>query len=256
MSVPDELRRRYQGWSWTLAWDYIPGAETWRVQQDGGDVLFVKTRPDGQALADEAARMRWARQHGLAVPQVVDVGRDGDTEWLVTAALPGRDATAAELKADPPRLVRLLAAGLRAFHAAPAEQCPFRLGAEQAIAEAGRRAAAGLVTAGDLHSEHAHLTPQGALAELRRLQPDGSGQVVCHGDYCLPNVLIDAWAVAGYVDLGGLTVADRWRDLAVASWSVTWNLGPGWEDELFDGYGIRRDDRAIAFYRLLYDLEP
>jgi kanamycin kinase len=266
VSIPGELRRRFDGGSWSLAWDFNPGAETWRVQQPGGDVIFVKTSPAGQGLAGdrlageglagEAARMRWAGEHGLAVPRVIDVGRDDDTEWLVTAALTGQDATADELTADPRRLVRLLGAGLRAFHAAPAAQCPFRLGVEQAIADAAARAAADLVAADDLHPEHAHLTPQAAAAELRRLRPDKSCLVVCHGDYCLPNVLIDGWAVAGYVDLGALTVADRWRDLAVGSWSVTWNLGPGWEDEFFDSYGIKRDEQAIAFYRLLYDLEP
>jgi kanamycin kinase len=35
---------------------------------------------------------------------------------------------------------------------------------------------------------------------------------------------------------------------------VTWNLGAGWEDLFYDSYGLRPDARAIAFYRLLYDL--
>ena len=34
---------------------------------------------------------------------------------------------------------------------------------------------------------------------------------------------------SGQVDLGELGVADRWADLAVATWSTTWNYGPGWE---------------------------
>ena len=52
----------------------------------------------------------------------------------------------------------------------------------------------------------------------------GSGQapaldlVVCHGDACNPNFLLaDDGNFTGYVDLGGLGVADRWADLAVAS---------------------------------------
>src|SRR5277367_2325817 len=55
--------------------------------------------------------------------------------------------------------------------------------------------------------------------------------------------------------LSELCVADRWRDLAVATWSVTWNLGPGYEDLFLASYGIARDEGAQAFYRLLYDLE-
>jgi kanamycin kinase len=78
--------------------------------------------------------------------------------------------------------------------------------------------------------------------------------VLCHGDYCFPNVLIDDGAVTGYLDLGELGVADRWLDIAVATWSCDWNVGPGWQDLFLDTYGIERDDDKIEFYRLLYDL--
>ena len=107
----------------------------------------------------------------------------------------------------------------------------------------------------DLHPEFRHLSYAAALAELDRLRPDTEDLVVCHGDYCLPNVMISGGEVTGFVDLGELCVADRWRDLAVATWSVTWNLGPGFEDLFLDSYGIERDQQAETFYRLLYDLE-
>ena len=60
--------------------------------------------------------------------------------------------------------------------------------------------------------------------------------------------------MTGFVDLGELGVADRWWDLAVATWSITWNLGPGLEDLFLTHYGTPRDDPRIAFHRLLYDL--
>jgi kanamycin kinase len=69
-------------------------------------------------------------------------------------------------------------------------------------------------------------------------------------------VLISDGRVSGCVDLGQLGVADRWWDLAVATWSVTWNLGPRWEDLFLDAYGVRRDPARVAFFRLLYDLLP
>jgi hypothetical protein len=56
------------------------------------------------------------------------------------------------------------------------------------------------------------------------------------------------------VDLGELGVADRWWDLAVATWSITWNFGPGYEDLFLASYGAVRDDARTRFYRLLYDL--
>jgi kanamycin kinase len=105
----------------------------------------------------------------------------------------------------------------------------------------------------------AYASAEAALVRLEELRPTAPELVVCHGDYCLPNVLIDGWPpgrVTGFVDLGKLGVADRWWDLAVATWSVTWNLRPGWEDLFLEAYGVARDDRKQAFFRLLYDLAP
>ena len=83
------------------------------------------------------------------------------------------------------------------------------------------------------------------------------GLVVCHGDTCAPNtILTNEGRCAGHVDFGALGVADRWADLAVATWSAEWNYGPGWERALLDAYGVRPDHERIRYYRLLWDLGP
>ncbi|MCB9751517.1 MAG: hypothetical protein H6713_16205 [Myxococcales bacterium] len=56
---------------------------------------------------------------------------------------------------------------------------------------------------------------------------------------CFPNALLQGEEVAGYVDLGELGVA--WRDLAVASRSVTWNTGPGREGLFLETHGVAPD---------------
>jgi aminoglycoside phosphotransferase len=256
VQVPAQIDRHVAGWTCELAWQSAPGSCTWLMTSPAGERRYLKTAPDDAAvpLRGEAARLRWARASGLPVPAVLASCRAWSAEWLLTEALPGVNATDSRLAADPQALVRLLATGLRRFHQAPVAGCPFLFTADVALAQARGRVLAGLVTPGDLHPEHEHLGPEGALAELTRLRPDGEDLVVCHGDYCLPNVLISDGAVTGFVDLGELGVADRWWDLAVGAWSVTWNLGPGWEEEFLASYGVSRDDRAIAFYRLLYDL--
>ena len=51
-------------------------------------------------------------------------------------------------------------------------------------------------------------------------------------------------------------MADRWADLAVATWSTTWNYGPGWETPLLEAYGVAPDPERTRYYRLLWDLGP
>ena len=131
---------------------------------------------------------------------------------------------------------------------------PVRLSRQRGDGARARTVRAGIADDTDLHPEFSHLSLETALAELERLRPSSEDLVVCHGDYCFPNVLLDdVGAVTGYVDLGELGVADRWWDVAVGAWSTTWNVGPGWEELFYESYGIDRDDERIAFYRLLYD---
>jgi kanamycin kinase len=94
-----------------------------------------------------------------------------------------------------------------------------------------------------------------AALELAAAIPPVDRLVVCHGDACAPNTLLGPdghWT--GHVDLGLLGTADRWADLAVATWSTEWNYGPGWERRLLDAYGVRPDADRSRYYRLLWDL--
>ncbi|MGH3781128.1 MAG: hypothetical protein ACRDRO_11015 [Pseudonocardiaceae bacterium] len=59
-----------------------------------------------------------------------------------------------------------------------------------------------------------------------------------------------------HVDLGALGVADRWADLAVATWRTEWNYGPGWDTPPLAAYGVDPDPARAAYYRLLWDLDP
>ncbi|GGM00479.1 hypothetical protein [Nakamurella endophytica] len=51
-------------------------------------------------------------------------------------------------------------------------------------------------------------------------------------------------------------MADRWADLAVATWSTVWNYGPGHEAAVLEAYGVEPDPVRTAYYRLLWDLTP
>lgn len=79
--------------------------------------------------------------------------------------------------------------------------------------------------------------------------------VVCHGDACSPNTLINEHGeFVGHVDLGSLGVADRWADLAIGTWASVWNYGPGWEETYLEAYGVDVDHERIRYYRELWDL--
>jgi kanamycin kinase len=44
--------------------------------------------------------------------------------------------------------------------------------------------------------------------------------------------------------------------LAVATSSLDWNYGPGWQPVLLQAYGIEPDPLRFTYHRLLWDLTP
>jgi aminoglycoside 3'-phosphotransferase II len=188
---------------------------------DGVD-LWCKLAP----LVDgEAARLEWMFEQGLPVPRVIAHG----PTFIMMSVMPGVDAARAE--APPAMIVRALAEGLRLLHALPTDDCPFDRTLAVTMAEARERAAG-------------HV-----LAELERTRPTSEDIVFTHGDYCLPNVMMDP---LGFVDCGRAGKADRYQDLALAARSVAYNLGTPWVGALWQAYGLERPDEAkLAFYTLL-----
>ncbi|MEV5753995.1 aminoglycoside 3'-phosphotransferase [Actinoallomurus sp. NPDC052308] len=255
MTVPACVAALAAGRPVRAVWENELGGLTFEVGA-APDRRFVKWAPPGSGLdlTEEAVRLSWAVAF-TPVPRVLDQGADGDGSWLVTAALPGQSAVADRWKAEPRTAVTAVGEGLRALHEAlPVAECPFSWAAEDRLADARRRAAQGRVDPTRWDSAHRPLGVDGALAVLAEIPPYDR-LVVCHGDSCAPNTLVGEdgrWSA--HVDLGRLGVADRWADLAIATWSTEWNYGPGWEGLLLDAYGVRPDPDRMRYYRLLWDL--
>ena len=147
--------------------------------------------------------MRWAGQF-VPVPEVLEVGRDDDGSWLRTVALAGRSAVDPYWQRRPRLAVRAIGVGLRLLHdRLPVAGCPFSWTVETRVDWAA----------------------ESERAALLRDAPPVDRLVVCHGDACAPNTLVDDHGEpTGHVDLVRLGAGDRWADLAVATYSLAWNF--------------------------------
>lgn len=176
-------------------------------------------------LSVEAEKLSWAGQFAR-VPSVLEQGAEGDAAWLITEGINAPSAADPRWRDAPEAAVRAIATGLRRLHdALPVDECSYQgswLGAKATTAPAPERL------------------------------------VVCHGDPCVPNTLIDEdGGFAGHVDLAQLGVADLWADLAIATYSISWqvNFGHNYDDLFFDTYGVQPDYERIHAYRKLWDAE-
>ncbi|MGO1798604.1 MAG: phosphotransferase [Microbacterium sp.] len=232
IAIPARVRALARGSALTPAWENGIGGLTFRTDDD----RYIKWGPlDREAnMRDEAERMRWAAQW-MNVPGVVEQGQDAGHEWLVTTAIAGDSAVAPRWIAEPAVAVRAIGRGLRMLHdTLPVDECPWEWSVPARIENAEARSI--------------------RLPDALHEPPPIDRLVVCHGDACAPNVILDAHGdAAGHVDLAALGTGDRWADIAVASMSTVWNYGTGWKDALIEAYGVDPDRERLAYYRDLWN---
>ncbi len=233
IAVPRAVRDVARGAGLVPVWRSEVGGLTFRTD-DGRYIKWGPRHPELD-MGAEAARLSWAARY-TTVPRVIEIGGDRTHTWLVSAAIAGRSAVDPHWLADPATAVRAIGRGLRALHdALPVSDCPFDWGVEQRVQDAAARG---------IH-----------VPDALRVAPPVDQLVVCHGDACCPNTLLnDDGAPVAHVDLGSLGRADRWADLAVASMSTEWNYGPGFQNALIEAYGATPDRRRLAYYRELWNV--
>jgi kanamycin kinase len=79
------------------------------------------------------------------------------------------------------------------------------------------------------------------------------GNVLIHGDYCLPNVLVEEGRLSALVDVGGAGLGSPEVDLAAGVWTLQYNFGKGFASEFLDAYGWPpMSDQAIEKLRRKY----
>lgn len=228
-------------------------ATVFRLEADGRPTFFVKAEPSGIfcEIMGEAARLRWLTNIGVACPEVLGLEASAGSHWLLMTAASGVDL-ASRRDLLPSEAIDLAVAALKILHDRPIEGCPFDHRLARRLAAAQSRLSAGMVDARDFADEYLGRSPEDLMAELLADRPTGADLVLAHGDASLPNFMTEGYAITGLIDCGRLGIADRYQDLALAGWSIGFNLGIDWVEPFYRAYGITEPDRQkLKFYRLL-----
>ncbi|MFE6509020.1 APH(3'') family aminoglycoside O-phosphotransferase [Nocardioides sp. NPDC057767] len=247
------------------SWEAVTTGESGAVVlHDRGRGRFAKLVPvaDRGDLAAERDRIAWLGQKGVPTASVLDWRTTDDGACLITDAVRGVPADqldAAALRHAWPAI----AATVRDLHALPAADCPFGGGLASMMPLARTTVAEHRVQTEFLPMAMQQVPPAQILGRLeddlpQRRRQEESEHVVCHGDLCLPNILIDpdTMRVTGLIDLGRLGVADPYADIALllATARETWPDEPTArraDDEFAALYGADLDAERQHFYLLL-----
>ena len=203
-------------------------ARVWYIERGNG--YFLKKAPKGK-LQSEAALTRFFHLKGFG-PELLCY-ESLEEDWMLTARISGEDCTHQQYLSQPKRLCDTLAEKLRMLHETDFSGCPIENRTEQYLQTARHNRSCKANEAG---WGYASIDEAWCVIETQShlLKTD----TLIHGDYCLPNIMLDNWHFTGFIDLDNAGVGDRHVDLFWGAWSLGYNLKTdAYRSRFFDAYG-------------------
>ena len=228
------------------------------------DDFVLKSEPISEESENHLAMLRWLEDR-IPAPLVLESAVLDGFRWTLMTKISGEMACADRYRADPHRLVRVLADAMKQLWTVDVSGCPVdqspkaKLERARSIVEEGRVDMA--LVDPETFGEKGFPSPAALLSWLEENAPD-FGPVLTHGDFCLPNLFLNAWEYSGFLDLGRSGVGDKWTDIAICWRTLRDNFGGHYgeavpdfhPDELFEALEIEKDEKRLRYYLLMDEL--
>ena len=170
---------------------------------------YIKIADAGN-LSQEATLARLFDQKGLG-PRVVFYIQ-AEKDYLVTESAKGEDAL--EYLDNPKKLCEVLADAMKYLHDQSIEGVP--VSTSMKVYDSSEKG--------------------------MKLKKD----TFIHGDFCLPNVMLENWKFTSFIDAGAAGVGDKHIDIYWTLWSLQYNLKTDeYTDYFLDCYGREKVDMDI-----------
>lgn len=246
IALPEDIRRLTEG---ARIYDSSSSneARVYFIDREGG--YFLKNARSG-SLKREAVMTEYFYKKGLSSEVLKYIS--GESDIMLTRAVPGEDCTAAKYLNNPKKLCDIVAERLRMLHEADCSDCPLTDRISEYIALAEKNYKSDSYNKDHFPDSFGYSSGEEAFSALSNGKHLLKNEVLIHGDYCLPNMLLDDWGFSGFIDVGNAGIGDRHIDLFWGKWSMEFNLSKhGITDSrrlgerFFDAYGRDEIDMDI-----------
>lgn len=207
-------------------------AKVWMVQTN--ETFFLKAAAPG-SLEKEATMTAFFHKKGYG-PEVMGFVQK-ERDWLLTRAVPGEDCTDPVIRQNPKQLSSTIGEVLRQLHDTDPTGCPVDRTADY-IAATEKNHRLGNYDKSLFPDNWGYASAEEAWNVVCQAAPALQHDVLLHGDYCLPNIMLKDGKLSGFIDLGNGGLGDRHIDLFWGIWSLQRNLKTDqWKDRFLDAYG-------------------
>ena len=227
--------------------------------------MVLKIEDISTTMKEQVHLLQWL-DGKLPVPKVLVYEEANEKSYLLMSKIDGKMACDIYYLEHPEVLLESLAYGLKMLWKVDIRECPRVRNLDVLLKEAQERVENNLVDTNDVEpttfGEGGFESPKHLLEWLEHNRPDFE-HVFSHGDYCLPNIMLEKGQIKGFIDLGNAGVGDKWQDIALCYRSLKHNFNGIYggkvykdfnPDMLFEKIGIEPDWKKINYYILLDEL--
>lgn len=210
---------------------------------DKGNGYYLKCADKG-TLEKECRMTEYFRSKGFGAEVLQYIS--GDRDWLLTAAVTGEDCTRERYLMEPKRLCDTIAHELRKLHETDCTACPIPDRTAEYLAGAEKNYFCGTYDTSHFPDSFGYRCAEEAYDVLTAGKDALQGKVLLHGDYCLPNIILDNWKLSGFIDVGSGGVGDRHIDIFWGAWTLWFNLKTDqYRGRFLDAYGRDKADESL-----------
>lgn len=260
INFPEKIRSYISGKSYAVDEIGMSGSTVMTF-----DDMALKIEKQSCQTDDTVKIMQWLDGR-LPAPKVICHEVCEGKSFLLMSRIVGRMSCDEYYLERPRELLSLLAEGLKMLWDTDISDCPVVQSLESELAAARYNVENGLVdmerVEADTFGENGFESPAALLAWLEDNKPPCEA-VLSHGDFCLPNIFIKDGEISGFIDLSGMGIADKWRDISLCYRSLKHNFDGTfggkvyddfYPDMLFDALGIEPDRERLRYWILLDEL--
>lgn len=224
-------------------------AEVIFINKDNG--YFLKSAPKG-SLFKENIMTEYFHKKGLSAKVVAYISSNKD--YLLTEKIQGEDCITQKYLDNPKQLCDILAQRLLLLHSCNYENCPVPNHTLTYLEKAKNNYNADKYDMDLFPKSWGYNTPEQAFNVIKEKAHLLKTDTLLHGDYCLPNIILNNWSFSGFIDLDSGGVGDCHVDIFWAVWTLFFNLKTNkYRQRFIDGYGRDRVDEEML--RLIAAIE-
>lgn len=224
------------------------------------DNMVLKIESNIPKVMETVKMMEWLKEK-IPVPEVICHEIFNNKSYLLMSKIKGKMSCDEYYLDQSENLLKILSEVLNSLWEIDISDCPRIKDIDNKLKEARMRVENGLINLKEFDNSE-FKNPEELLLWLENNKPNYE-PVLSHGDFSLPNIILDGDRLSGIIDLNDSGISDKWYDIAICYRSLKNNFNgtyggkeyPDFDPNfLFKVLNIKLNHEKLKYFILLEEL--